>query len=110
LQIKLSSVHVILLSTFQGARKRRDVQEYSGYNCDVSSGDDKSTFVVSHRIDLLILKPKSTVSLNTGRDRHDYPYLKAAQGSLKIYFKNFSLVEIIGRVNRDNKWNSDFIR
>lgn len=66
--------------------------------------------MVSHRIDLLILKPKSTVSLNSGRDRHDYPYLKAAQGSLKIYFKNFSLVEIIGRVNRDNKWNSDFIR
>ena len=70
----------ILLSTFQGARKRRDVQEYSGYNCDVSSAGDKSTFVGSHRIDLVIFKPKSTASLNSGRDRHDYPYRKYSGG------------------------------
>ena len=80
----------ILLTTFQGARKRRDVHEYSGYNCDVSSGDDKSTFVVCHRIDLLILKPKSTVSLNSGRDRHDYSYLKAAKDSSKNIFNSKS--------------------
>ena len=78
----------ISLSTFQGARKRRDVQKYSGYNCDVSSAGDKSTFVGSHRIDLVILKPKSTASLNSGRDRHDYPYRKYSGGIFDLARKN----------------------